>query len=160
MSNQERIEEFVIKEFRQDLKDFTIVKENNTSFLFFDKYRIKRTIDIWGVSHLRITDTHIFYNLKSAVTWCIFEHYKNYYDANRIKDLDRIITDQETSIQLYQKLLKTSKEKEQKCLYITKLTEGLCKKKIANQELEKFINTSRTLLNKKFKTGVNKSDYR
>lgn len=155
MNNQERVDEFVVKEFRQDLKDCTIVKENNTTFLFFDKFRIKRNADSWVVSHLRITDNHTFYNLKSAVTWCIFEHSKNFYDANRIKDLDRIITDQENSIQLYQQLLKTSKEKEQKCLYLIKLTEGLCKKKIANQELEKFINTSRTLLNKKFKTGVN-----
>jgi len=155
MNSENKITDFVKKEFNNDLKHLTMVRESNNSFLLFNRYRLYKKNNQVNIEHLRITEFHTFFRAKNAVTWCIFENFNQYYDANRIKNLDRIFADQELQIDLYKKLVYKENDKDQKIIYYNKLTEGLAKKKAVAFEIEKFINTSRTLLNKKFHLGLN-----
>jgi len=151
LNHEEKIERFVTKEFSKHLKNFTIVKDEKNNILLFDKFKVFKKNNVYQVSLCRITESYFFCDIKNAITFCIFEHYQNYNDANRIKDLDRILGNIDFTINLQNKLIKKSKTKEQKLVHYIKLHQEAYRKKFAVQELEKLINISRTLINKKFR---------
>jgi hypothetical protein len=153
LNTQDKIETFVTKEFKQELKNCSIIKDGN-AILLFDRYKITPNKFGFIISALRLSESHLFYNIKSAVTYCIFEQYQNYDQANQVKNLDRIISNQEFNVELQQKLIKSKNTKEQKMIYLTKLTENLSKKKQAKEQLDKLINISRALLDKKFSSNL------
>lgn len=151
LNTQKKIETFVTKEFNQELKNYTILKEDHNTYLLFDKFKVYKNKNGFTVSYYRISESYFFCDIRNAITFCIFENFNNYVDANRMKDLDRILSDIDFSNNLQNKLIKKSKTKEQKLLHHIKLNEGLHRKKFAVEELEKLINISRTLLDKKFR---------
>lgn len=155
LNEQEKIINFVKKEYSKELKNFTIIKEGNT-YLLFDKYKISRVKNGYEVSFIRVTENHFFSELRNAVTYCIFETYQKYDEANKVKDLDRVLAHSDYSILLSKKLVRKEKLNDQKIVYLTKLNEESLRQKQAVEELEKLINISRSLLHKKFYVGNNK----
>lgn len=151
MSTEEKIYKFLSKELTKDLRDFTILQEQTNSYLLFNTYKVYKRNVTWCIQHTRTDDIVIFNHLRSAMTYCIFENSQKYQDSIYVKNLDRIISDNEFSLDLYKNLAKKTDDVDQKTLYYTKLAEHTIKKKKAVEELDKLINISRTLMNKKFR---------
>jgi hypothetical protein len=93
-----------------------------------------------------------FYTLKHAVAWCTFDKRNRIVDSNRIYDLDKKVAGLESTIQGHQKLIKNSKNMDDKLIYLAKLGEEKMKKRQIYDELGRYIATSKSWQTNRFNT--------
>jgi len=158
LNTQDRIDLFIHKEYKKDLINCSIIKEGR-SILLFNRYKISPTNIGYKVDMLRSSSNITFFDIKNALTYCIFENYQNYSEANHVVNLDRIINNYEFNVKLQQKMINNKISKDQKTIHLSKLLENLSKKKQAKEQMDKLINISRTLLLNKFNSSLKSKDF-
>lgn len=125
------------------LLDIIIFQEVDGSYSLFNKYKIKKTsnTDI-EVSLIKGDKINSFFNIKNAVCWCVLDKLGKYNLANRVIDLDLILTSVDMHISIHTNLFKKSKKTEDKLIYLAKLNEDKLQKKAMTEELNGYIQNS------------------
>lgn len=132
------------------LAELSVLKDSDGSYHLFDKYTIRRVKDEYVVTVNSFDTTKIFYTLKHAVAWCTFDKRNKILDSNRIHDLDKKVAGLESTIQGHQKLIKSTKNMDDKLIYLAKLGEEKMKKRQLYDELGRYIATSKSWQNNRF----------
>jgi hypothetical protein len=135
-----------------NLADLSVFRDIDGSYHLFDKYVIRRINDEYVVTVNSFDTTKTFYTLKHAVAWCTFDKRNRILDSNRIYDLDKKVAGLESIIQGHQKLIKTTKNMDDKLIYLAKLGEEKMKKRQLNDELGRYIATSKSWQTSRFNT--------
>jgi hypothetical protein len=135
-----------------NLKELTIYQEPDGSYRLFDAYTIRRLNESYEVEIDRIAGITKFNTLKNAVTWCTFYKKNNIYETNRILELDRKLAGVETAILVHQNLVKSAKNVDDKLTYLAKLIEEKMQRKMLNDELSGYIESSKIWQLKRFNT--------
>lgn len=136
-----KVEDFFDDGYAQSLVDKFIFKDHSGVYHLYGRYYIipvksTKTFNI----HVRGTHTSkSFYTLKNAVAWCIADKRFKFVESNRIEQLDKDIFRIETSLHLYEKLIKKVKDVDQKLIYLAKSSHEKTKKKNIKIELTKLI---------------------
>ena len=151
MKKQQIIDNFIVKEFNKNLKNWFILQNDDGTYLLFNKFHIVNENKKFLVYQLTNSVIETFNDVKNAVTWCIFEKLGKYYEAEEVKNLDRKLETICVNQIRHNYLIRNTKEKQQRILYFTKLTEELAKKKVTEEQLDFYINTSRYWLDKRLK---------
>jgi len=136
----------------ENLQDVSVLQDPNGDYQLFNKYTIRKTkngVDVFGSS---ITDKLSFNALKNAVAWCTNDRRVKMADAKRIIELDRCLCGVEADIQQHQKLAKNAKDVDSKLIYLAKLGEDRLKKKMMANEMESYIQESKSWQNRRFNT--------
>lgn len=146
-----KLEKFFTKELTTELKDIMIINDGGNNYELFGKYYISPS----SAGYFKVTvksshDTHDFASVKNAVAWCTFDNVKKYTSANRIKDLDLRLCSMEVDLAVHKKMVKNTKDSNNKWIYIIKLQEDNLKKKMMLKEINSYINTSKTIQAQKF----------
>jgi hypothetical protein len=133
-----KVEKFLEKEFKSSVGKL-VLYDRNGDYLIFGKYVIKKLINEAYLVVLTGTATEkVFFKLKNAVSWCIFDHRNMIVIANRILWLDQQAASIEAGLELHQRLFTVTKKVDQKLIYIAKLKEEKIKKTLINDELKRY----------------------
>jgi hypothetical protein len=134
-----KVEKFLKKEFNSKV-DQLIFYDQNGNYSLFGKYLIEKTYeDTYKVTLKNTATEKIFYKLKHAVSWCIFDKRNMIMASNRIFSLDQSLLSLEAGIQLHQKLFKRTKTIDAKLIYLAKLKEEKLKKIKIYTEIRQYI---------------------
>lgn len=147
-----KIEQFFQKELANKLRDIAIMQHEDGSYELFNKYIVAEQKNGFDVTPKYSDDCRAFSSLRSAVTWCIFDHRDMFVKAKRIEYLDQIISGTEVSILIQKKLINKSKDLESKLIHIAKMSEEQNKRKLMLTEMVSFMNESRNWQSRKFAT--------
>lgn len=146
-----KFEKFLQREMTDALTDVIVLADKDGSYELFGKYAIyPLKSGNFKVRDLETEKTHIFSNVKNAVTWCTFDHVQKMHEANRIKDLDSRLSSIEVDIAVHQRMVSLAKDANSKWLYINKYREDILKKRMLANELNSHINTSKMIQAQKF----------
>lgn len=137
-NSEYKVEKFLEKEFKSNIGKLVLYDQNG-DYLIFGKYVIKKLPNGEYLVVLNGTATEkIFYKLKNAVSWCIFDHRNIILTSTRLSLLDQQLYSTEAAIQLHLKLFKTTKNTESKLIYLAKLNEEKIKKNCITAELKQY----------------------
>lgn len=140
---EKRVEAFFDDNYAHTLVDKFIFKDHLGTVHLYGKYYILN-LESEKIYNVYVRGTHTiksFYTLKNAVSWCISDKRNKFVESNRIEQLDKDIFRVETSLQIYEKLIKRTKDTEQKLIYIAKQLQEKIKKKNIKYELNKLVNS-------------------
>lgn len=135
------LESFFNDGFAHQLMNKFIIKDDNGVYYLYGKYNIisnksKKTFEVF----VQGTHTHFtFYSLKNAVTWCICDKRMRIVDSDRVNRLDKDVFRVETSLQIFESLIKKTRDMDQKLIYMAKQSQEKIKKKNIKYELERLI---------------------
>ena len=152
MKKQQIIDNFIIKEFKSQLKDWFMIQNDENTYLLFNKFKIVKTKNYYKIYQFSNSQVETFFSLKNAVTWCIYENLSKYNDAITVKNLDQKAESLSFHELNHKKLLNKAKDLDQKILYFIKFSEDKKQKKAVEEQIDFYINTSRYWLNKKLKS--------
>lgn len=135
----------------QDIENLTILPGNDGSYQVFGRYSIIKQDQNNIIVKLLNGDTvNSFYNMKSAICWCVFDRRGLYMSANRILALDNKLSGLDVSIAIHTKLVNNAKEMTNKLIYLAKLNEEKLQKREMTDELNRYINDSYNWQQKQF----------
>jgi hypothetical protein len=134
----------------EKLSELSILQGPDGSYFLFNQYAIRKNNDYYVVEKDSIAGAKSFNLLKNAVSWCTFDKRNSIYESNRILDLDNRLASVDSEIQLHQKLVKKSKNLEEKLIYLAKLGEEKMERKQIIEELAGYVNSSRIWQEKRF----------
>lgn len=140
-----------------NLQDVMIIQLADNLYDLYNCYSIERKSSSWLVSVRSNLLPHHFYNLKNAVTWCMYDYRNRLVDARQILELDRQLTAAAGGVQLHQRLIKRSKTLQQSELYSAKLREELTIQEHALQRIQHYINNATVWQKQKFKSKARES---
>jgi hypothetical protein len=147
-----KFKKVIPEETINNLVDLSVFRDTDGSYHLFDKYVIRRVKDEYIVSVNSFDTNKTFYTLKHAVAWCTYDKRNKIVDSNRIYDLDKKVAGLESIIQGHQKLIKSTKNMDDKLIYLAKLGEEKMKKRQLYDELGRYIATSKSWQNNRFNT--------
>ncbi len=149
--NYNRVVSFLTKEFKQGVGKLSIIKNDDGSYEFFDRYIIQEVQGRYRAAMKNEDTGTIFSSLKNAVTWCVHDNENRFSRANRIKHLDTLIAGTEVAIEMHKKMLRNSKDVEKTLIHLAKLNEEKSKRTIMIQEMDGYVTDSKHIQTKKFK---------
>lgn len=135
------IENFAKRELSHGLGNAAFFRLEDGSYEIFNKFRISNSdnkILVESTSYRK----HFNY-LKNAVTWCILYKRNMVGEMMILEELDNKLSGIELSIAQHQRLIKVSKNMDDKILYFTKLNEDILKRKSIERELDRMIKESK-----------------
>jgi hypothetical protein len=139
-----KIEKFLEREFNSAVGKLFLYDQNG-DYLIFGKYVIKKMPKGEYLVTLKNTFTKkVFYKLKNAVSWCIFDNKNMISTSVRIDKLDHQLASIDAVIELHTKLFKTTKNLDSKLIYLAKLKEEKLKKNHVSFELNRYNEQSAT----------------
>lgn len=147
----EKIAKFLYKEYcNNDFTDVSIFKNEFNEYELFEKFFITKNNHSYKVTYKHSFTEKIFFSLKNAVAFCIFEHCNKITQSQRVEFLDSMISSVENNILRYRKFIKNTVSVDDKLIYVAKLSHDLIKKKTYSNELKKYLNESNHLQIQKF----------
>jgi hypothetical protein len=148
----QKIEKTIHKDELKHLQDLSIFQDTTGSYQLFNKYTITKTNGSYEVGFFTSSSTMLFWELKNAVTWCTFDRRNKIMDSKRIVELDKKIARLDANISVHQRMVKNSKNNEEKLIYLAKLGEERLMLKRLTDELNDFILDSKSWHAKRFNT--------
>ena len=136
-------------DIKNKISELFISRDNEGTYNLFGNYVIS-TVD--GQYHLTKeagTEPLIFYTLKHAVTWCVFDKANKYKEVKRVHELDNDLVSADALIANYNRLMSTCTNSN-KYIYKAKLIEQKLKKRKMLQEISDFTGLSKYMQTKKF----------
>lgn len=140
-----------------ELKDYIVYQEIDGSYQLFEQYSIIKHKEVYVLNKLKTYTEKTFISLRNAVTWATLDKSKNYVEANRVLDLDLLLSGANENMKVHTKLIKTTKDIDQALIYITKLDEDKVKKQLILYELDGYISQTTRWQRKKFEQKIAKS---
>jgi len=148
----QKIEQTIHKDDLKHLQDLSIFQDATGKYQLFNKYTITKINGSYEVGFFTSSSTILFWELKNAVTWCTFDRRNKIMDSKRILELDKKLARLDTNIVVHQKMVKNSKNNEEKLIYLAKLGEERLMLKRLTEELNDFILDSKLWHSKRFNT--------
>ena len=146
MNNSEsillKLDKFVEKQIH-DIPNLIIMHNEDGSYELYDSFIIVKKNNKFEVTKKTSYSNKNFFTLKNAVTWCIFEYRNKIIEANRVENLDRIISSIMGEIEVHKYLMKKTTDIDKKFVYLSKLSDSVHKKTIAFKELNNLITDSK-----------------
>ncbi len=137
------------KDLVNKIKDLFIVREDDGTYNLFGYYNIVPINGSFKVTLLKEEEYFMFYSLKHAVTWCVFDKNKKYKELKRVHELDNELVSLDAAIVNHERLLLKSNT-ENKDIYKAKLFEEKRKKRRLMEEISQFTALSKYIQTKKF----------
>jgi hypothetical protein len=135
----------VIENTLEKLMDSVILKINK-QYVVFNKYSITRTdtgVDVFRRRDHSITD---FDKIKHAMIWIMLDHSNRFYERDRIKALDSMLSSVVVDKKIHENLkTKNKKDIELFLLYRTKLDGDIRKEKRIIAEIDKYYKMANTI---------------
>lgn len=148
--NIQKISSFLETQVFKNLEDIVIFKNDSGSYELFNRYLITITDNGYTVSYINGSQIKNFYNLKNAVTWCVFDKRNKFSKTKRVEDLDRMIGSAEFNMAVHKKIMSTSKDIDTKLINLAKYNEEKLRKKVMSAELVSYIQESKNYQNSQF----------
>jgi hypothetical protein len=149
---------FKEEKISNELKDYIVYQEIDGSYQLFDQYAISKHKELYVLNKLKTYTEKTFISLRNAVTWSILDKSKNYLEANRVLELDLLLSGANENMKVHARLIKTAKDMDQALIYITKLDEDRIKKQLILYELNEYITKTTRWQRKKFEQKIAKSE--
>lgn len=146
-----KINDFLVKELYQNMNDIAIFQLEDGSYELFNKYQILQNKLGFKIIPKYNSTERQFFSLKHAVTWCIFQNMNKFYQSTRIEFLDNLLAATDTSIEIHKHLISSTKDPDNRSIFLAKLIEEQNKKKLMKKELERFIFESKFWQTRKFR---------
>ncbi len=134
----------------------SIVFQDETGYQLFGKYTIIKKHEDYNVSKIHTDTLKKFGTLRNAVTWVTFDKRNLIVEANRVIELDKILTGTEFSMKVHEQLSKKAKSMDDKLIYLAKLKEDKLKRKQVLEELSEYVTNIKNWQLKKFKEQASK----
>lgn len=135
------IAEFYEKDFIQNHNNLSIFKNPDGSYELYNKYHIVQDTDKkFKVDYPGNIKVKTFYNLKNAVSWCIFDQKNKIYESNRLEQLDQKIDSLTASIKLHNNLINKTSDIDTKIIYFSKISQDEYQRNGMLQELNSLNN--------------------
>jgi hypothetical protein len=153
MTRNYRLEKFIEKNLdNSKIAGLSIFRIADNHYVFFGKYSVIEHENKYTLSSLVINKIVDFYDIKNALSWCVFYGKNKYKECKDIERLDSNIESVNTEIALYTKLIesKAKLSQDQTFIYEAKLTELFFKRKVISKNLNKLINTSKNWQKKQY----------
>jgi len=153
MTRNHRLEKFIEKNLDNvKTADLSIFRIADNHYVFFGKYSVVEHENTYTLSSLVINKIVDFYDIKNALTWCVFYEKNKYKECKDIERLDSNVESVNTEIALYTKLNKSKTRLTQDQIFIheAKLTELFFKRRVISKNLNKLINTSKNWQKKQY----------
>jgi hypothetical protein len=151
-----KFEKFIKKQLNTNTMSLSLLQVDDNNYIIFGKYTITKGNNCYVVRVEDYGKEHTFSNLKTAVTWCVFNKKKKTIECKKIENLDFKIASLDIDIVQKTKVLNSLKDEGYKYVYISKIEEDQMKKKILLNQLNKFINTSKDWQTRKFNEAKSK----
>jgi len=146
-----KLEKFISNDIIGNLQDVVIYQDDDGSYQLFNMYKISKGSDKEFIITINHTYTQkVFYTLKNAVTWCIYDKRNKFYESKRIEELDNKLGGLEVDISIHYRLFNTVKDSNDKLIYLAKLNEDRGKKRRFTIELSRYVEESRNWQQKRF----------
>jgi len=148
--NVKKIAAFLEESLSHKIKDL-IVASGPNSYDLFGRFRIHSPDYQTHIVYDNLTkETREFSALRYAASWCTLVNSNRYMESRRLCSLDLKLCSIQVDLAIHKKMLKTASTPEERILYSNKLQEDSYKRKVVLQEMQTFINSSKTLQAKKF----------
>lgn len=151
-----KLANFVNAELSSELKEIIFTKDNSGKYYLFGKYVILSNKRTYVVYCLKNGYKLEFCNLKNATAWCILDNVGKHLDARRIETLDLRLSSIEVDIAVHKNKIKHSKNNLSASISMTKLQQDTLKRKIIVSELSDYIDNSKQIQYKNFRTKDSK----
>lgn len=137
---EKRLDNIIATSEFSKLLDVVIFQDIDGSYNLFNKYRINKiSSSNVEVSLIKGDSINSFINIKNAVCWCVLDKLGKYSLANRVIDLDMILSSVDVHIAIHSNLFKKAKKTEDKLIYLAKLNQDKLQKKAMSEELNNHI---------------------
>jgi hypothetical protein len=133
------------------LLDLIIFQEEDGTYNLFGKYIITPKSSFEYV--VTSTTSYLcasFASLRNATAWCIMDKREKLYEARRVQEIDLALSGFDIGIAQHQKLLKKAKTSDNQLVYFAKLTDDRLKKKKLTDELNGYIQNTKTWQTKRY----------
>lgn len=145
----EKVNKFLANPAIEDLSQFLIIN-TAAGYELFGEFTISKEDNMHVVTK-HTTDLEVkFHSQRNAVVWTTLYFRDNVGDANRVKDLDKILEGTNVNIDVHRQLYLKTTDMDKKLIYFAKLQEDKLKKKQIVVELDRFALTSKRWQNSRF----------
>jgi hypothetical protein len=132
----------------KDVGNILLVRSNNT-YMLFNRFKITNNT-MCNVYDIKTKETIEFSSLKCSMSYCILVSNSKYTDSRRLYSLDLKLSSLYTDINIHKSMLRNADSIEKRMLYANKLQEDTYQKKLITKEINSYINSSSTLIYRKF----------
>lgn len=141
---EKKVENFIKKEINSKLSNVLLLKDSTLNeYFLFNKYFVKEVSkNLYEVFFTYSDKKYTFKSLKNAFCFCVFDKANKFTDSIKIQHLDMSLSSIDISIYQLKKILKKTKDFDQKMIFIAKLNNKLLRKKRIQGQLEYYINTA------------------
>ena len=151
MTTVTKLDTFFGNQLKSDIQDVLITKDSNGRYSLFGKYSIVPTnIGYHKVVSGTMEYPIVFVQLKNAVTWCTLVNANKHKEAKRVVDLDLRLCSIDFDLTVHRNILKKTTESDAKWVYIIKVQEDIFKRRVIVEEINSYINSSKTIQHRKF----------
>lgn len=161
MNNAIKLARFFEEELASSLGEVVLSKDKLGKYLLFGNYLVVPTNGgFYKVLSTKHEAPLEFSSLKNATSWCVLHNSGNYHGANRIQSLDLKLCSTNIDLAIHKKLAKVASSAFNKEIYTVKLQEDAYKRRIILQEINNYINTSKTIQESNFRKKDPNFNYR
>ena len=146
----DRMSSFFYNELLKNLSNVFIFKDDDNSYLLYDRYYVTKTDKGIEVTLKYGHNNKVFNTLQNAVTWCIYDKRNKIDIANRVEFLDQMISGLNSSISINKKIIDGKNDLDTKYIALAKLSESKYKKKNMMNELLGYVRDSKEWQLKQF----------
>ncbi len=151
-----KIADFVSNELTSELQEVIFTKDTSGKYYLFNKYIILQRQKSYKVFVLQNNKRCEFTSLKNAAAWCILDNAGKHRDAHRIESLDLKLSSIDVDIAVHKNKIKKTTSNFTALISITKLQQDTYKRRQIISELSYYINTSKIIQDKNFRTKDSK----
>lgn len=151
MTAASKLAKFIEEKLQSDVRDVMVNDHGGGHYELFGKYYIK-LLNNRNYRVLTVNDNafYEFTSLKNATSWCTLHNQRMFRQADRVYNLDLRICSIQLDIAV-QKNIVRNKSSEDRLTTLIKLQEANYKKKLLTQELNSYINNSKSIQANKFR---------
>lgn len=146
----DKISRFLLNEFNNNLSNISFFQNIDGTYEIFGRYYVKKHNLGYKVTSLNRSKEVFFSDLRNAVAWCIFDYTNKFFKSSRVEYIDSMLSGLDLNIQIHKRLIKNTKDIDNKLIFVAKLYEDQLRKKHYLDEMQTYINESRILQTKKF----------
>jgi len=133
-----------------------IFQDEDGSYNLFGTYIIKKTDMGFLVEKKHTHTTHLFMDLRNAVTWSTLDKCNNFNDSARIIYLDKLLSGTIQNMIIHENLCKKTKDLEKRILYLNKINEDKIKKRSISSEMNIYTERCRAWQYRQFELNSSK----
>ncbi len=156
MTDATKLAYFISDELSSDLQEVMLTKDSSGKYYLFGKYVIVRRNNLYKVCCLKDTYVYDFCSLKTATAWCVLDNAGKHTEARRIENLDLRLSSIDVDIAVHKNKIKNSNNNFNTLISITKLQHDTQKRRYILSELSYYINNSKKIQDKNFRTKDSK----